>query len=171
VNKKYDPIALEILKIARELVLNEYTDKRAQDHNKWLADFETVWKNTRIRLPYPDIPPYPTETEIVKRAQVLMDFIHDNYTEITPETEHTTESEEISHNEPILESVENTFTTQTIVEETSEEHIEESLVEVVNETIESTIKQSDLTIAQAPTLPKTKSSEGMLPSFLRKLTT
>lgn len=78
-NPSYDPVALEILKMARELVINEYTDRRAQDHNKWLADFEVVWKNNRIRLPYPDIPPYPTETQIVARAQVLLDFLKVNH--------------------------------------------------------------------------------------------
>jgi hypothetical protein len=86
--KSHDPVALEILKIARELVINEYTDKRAQDHNKWLANSDVAWKSNRIRLPYPDIPPYPTEKEIVSRAQVLMNFIHKNYEEAlnTPES-------------------------------------------------------------------------------------
>jgi hypothetical protein len=86
-SKAHDPVALEILKIARELVINEYTDRRAQDHNRWLADFEVAWKNNRIKLPYPDIPPYPTEKEIVGRAQVLMDFIHKNYEETLNELE------------------------------------------------------------------------------------
>jgi hypothetical protein len=163
VNKKYDPIALDILKMARELVLNEYTDKRAQDHNKWLADFETVWKNTRVRLPYPDIPPYPTETEIVKRAQVLMDFIHDNYAEITVESNTVNESTQTKTTDLPAETVHNLSAEHINVEEIVEEHLEESLVEVVNETIESTIKKSEPV--------KAKPTQGMFPTFLRKLTT
>lgn len=170
-NKKYDPIALEILKMARELVLNEYTDKRAQDHNKWLADFETVWKNTRIRLPYPDIPPYPTETEIVKRAQVLMDFIHDNYSETTIEVIPNEEPTQAKSTEPTVDTVQPAITEQSIVEEIEQEYIEESLVEVVNETIKSTIKKEETTHVQKPAEVKTKPTEGMLPTFLRKLTT
>jgi hypothetical protein len=153
VSKKYDPIALEILKMARELVLNEYTDKRAQDHNKWLAEFETVWKNNRVRLPYPDIPPYPTEKEIVKRAQTLMDFIHDNYSN-TP-TEPATDTQPTASNSDIED--------------------EESLKEVVNEAILDTIKQPDIAKEEAkdtvPVPVKEKTAEGGFPSFFRKLTT
>lgn len=83
----YDPVSLEILKMARDLVINEYTDRRAQDHNKWLADFEVIWKNNRIRLPYPDIPPYPTETEIVARAQILLNFLSANHQQSQPVAE------------------------------------------------------------------------------------
>jgi hypothetical protein len=92
--RTYDPVALEILKMARELVINEYTDKRAQDHNKWLANSELLWKTNKVRLPYPDIPPYPTEIEIVKRAQVLMDFLNYNYIDETASQEETVDQPE-----------------------------------------------------------------------------
>ena len=70
-----DPTYFEILKMARELIVNEHMDKRAELHNKWLANAEKFWKTNRINLPYPTIPPYPTEKEIVARAQILLDFL------------------------------------------------------------------------------------------------
>lgn len=69
------PTRYEILKMAREIVTGEYTDKRAQDHNKWLADSDVAWKTQRIKLPYPEFPPFPNENIIVERAKILVDFI------------------------------------------------------------------------------------------------
>lgn len=68
-------VYFELLKMAKEIVVNEYIDRRAQDHNKWLADSDVAWKLRRVKLPYPTIPPYPTEKEIVARAQTLYDFL------------------------------------------------------------------------------------------------
>lgn len=70
-----DLINLEILKIARELVINEHTDRRANLHNQWLVDSDRLWRTNRKRLAYPEIPPYPTEKEILERAKVLMGFL------------------------------------------------------------------------------------------------
>lgn len=66
---------MELLRMARELVINEYIDKRAQDHNKWLADAETAWKTRGVNLPYPSFPIYPTEADILSRATVLNTFL------------------------------------------------------------------------------------------------
>jgi hypothetical protein len=66
---------LELLRMARELVLNEYIDRRAQDHNKWLADADVAWRTNGIKLPYPSFPIYPTEEEIITRAVSLHDFL------------------------------------------------------------------------------------------------
>lgn len=66
---------MELLKMARELCINEYIDKRAQDHNKWLADAEVTWKTQGVNLPYPKFPAYPTEADILTRATVLNTFL------------------------------------------------------------------------------------------------
>jgi hypothetical protein len=73
--KIIDPSRLEILKIARELVINEYIDRRAQEHNEWLEKSAELWKTQRLALAYPVIPPYPTEKEIIARAVTLMEFL------------------------------------------------------------------------------------------------
>lgn len=70
-----DPRALEILRMARELVINEHTDRRAEMHNQWLTESSELWRTRRIRLAYPPIPPYPNENDIIARAKTLMDFV------------------------------------------------------------------------------------------------
>lgn len=80
--EKINPITLEILRMAKEIVINEYTDRRAQEHNQWLKDSEETWRTKRVKLPYPDIPPYPTEVEIVKRGQTLFAFLKTNEVEV-----------------------------------------------------------------------------------------
>ena len=77
---KFELANLEILKMARDLVINEYTDRRAEMHNKWLIESDHLWQTQKLRLSYPSIPPYPTEHEILARAQVLLDFIKTNQT-------------------------------------------------------------------------------------------
>lgn len=67
---------MEILKMARELVINEYTDMRAQLHNQWLVESDKMWKTRKVRLAYPRIPPYPTEQDILDRANKLLNFVN-----------------------------------------------------------------------------------------------
>ena len=75
---KKESQAMEILRMARELVINEHTDKRAQMHNEWVAQSDYLWKTKKQKLAYPPIPPYPTEAEILLRAKTLIGFLkHD----------------------------------------------------------------------------------------------
>ncbi len=67
---------LELLRMARELVINEYIDKRAQDHNAWLAQSDVAWKTKGVKLPYPAFPPYPTEAYIIARANALEQYLN-----------------------------------------------------------------------------------------------
>ena len=73
-----DTTLLEVLKLARDLVINEHTDRRAHIHNQWVFDSEFLLKTKRVRLQYPPIPPYPTEAHIIERAQSLLDFLNNN---------------------------------------------------------------------------------------------
>ena len=82
---------LEILKMAKEIVINEHVDRRAEVHNQWLLDSDLLWKSRKLRLAYPTILPYPTEIDIVVRAKVLMDFLNshtilDNKPPVSQET-------------------------------------------------------------------------------------
>lgn len=69
-------INLEILKMAKDIVINAYVDRRAQIHNDWLAKSDELWQKSKQRLRYPDIPPYPTELDIVERAKIMSDFMN-----------------------------------------------------------------------------------------------
>lgn len=71
----YDAVNLELLRIARELVVNEYTDRRAEMHNKWLVESEHLWRTQRLRLAYPTIPSPPRESDILEVAKKLMEFV------------------------------------------------------------------------------------------------
>lgn len=85
------PTNLEILRMAREIVHNEYIDAKAQLHNKWLADSDALWRTSRVRLVYPPFPPYPTEDVIVARAKVLKNFLISNQ-----ESEEPTQQQEVN---------------------------------------------------------------------------
>ena len=75
---------LEILRMAKDIVINEHTDRRAQLHNKWLVDSDRLWKTKKLKLAYPTIPPYPTEGDIVLRAQSLFAFLNTTVPEPVP---------------------------------------------------------------------------------------
>lgn len=66
---------LELLKMARELLNEEYINRRAEDHNQWIADCDVEWRTRRVKLPYPPFAPYPTEAEIVAKALALYNFV------------------------------------------------------------------------------------------------
>ena len=65
----------ELLKMARELLNEEYINRRAEDHNKWVAECDAAWKNRGIKLPYPPFAPYPSEAEIIAKATSLYGFL------------------------------------------------------------------------------------------------
>lgn len=67
---------LEALKLARELVIQEYQDMRGKAHNKWVIDSTILWNTRRIKLPYPDLPPFPSDNDIISRAKILVGFIN-----------------------------------------------------------------------------------------------
>ena len=100
-SREVDPVLLEILRMTREIVINEYTDRRAELHNRWLADYEHSWRNYRVKIPSPSIPPYPTEVEIVDRAKVLFDFIMRD----TPDIEQTVPKTVEPIIAPVVESI------------------------------------------------------------------
>lgn len=70
-------ISIEVLKMAWQLAINEYTDQRARDHTDWLARSEEVWRKQRLKLPYPAVPPVPSEADVLARAHALMGFLTD----------------------------------------------------------------------------------------------
>lgn len=66
----------ELLKMAREILNEDYINRRAEDHNKWVAENEELWRTKRRNLPYPPFAKYPTDEEIVRAAANLYDFIY-----------------------------------------------------------------------------------------------
>jgi hypothetical protein len=66
---------LQLLKMAHEILFNEYIDKKAQLHNQWSAESEIAWRRG-IRVPYPSFPPYPNHEEIMRKAIELDRFLN-----------------------------------------------------------------------------------------------
>lgn len=61
--------------MARQMLNEEYINRRAEDHNKWLAEADVAWRTKGVKLPYPPFAPYPTEEQILQRAQELLKFV------------------------------------------------------------------------------------------------
>ena len=70
-----NPASIEILRLAKELAYSDYNNRKADLHNQWLKESDYMWKTQRLRVAYPPIPPFPTEEDIAKRAERLLDFL------------------------------------------------------------------------------------------------
>lgn len=65
----------EVLKIARDLLNEQYLAQRHESHSKWLADSEAHYKSTGGLLPYPALAPYPSESDIINKAASLYKYV------------------------------------------------------------------------------------------------
>ena len=72
---EYAKHRMEVLRMARQLLNEEYINRRAEDHNKWLAESDVAWRTKGVKLPYPPFAPYPTEAQILAKAQELIGFV------------------------------------------------------------------------------------------------
>lgn len=84
---------VRLLELAKELLIMEYNDRKAQDHNRWLLESEKAWRVSRTRLEHPSFPPFPTHDDIVQRAKSLQGFVQ-AHQELTV-TDYTSEQESI----------------------------------------------------------------------------
>ena len=76
VEKKDNPSNVELLKIAKDLVYSEYATKKNDIHEKWVVESLYLWQTQQVRLAYPELPPYPSDRDIVDRAKQLVEFIN-----------------------------------------------------------------------------------------------
>ena len=67
---------LELLKLARNLLNEEYVKARADEYSQWVRDCETAWREHGIKLPYPALPPMPSESDVVARALKLYNYVN-----------------------------------------------------------------------------------------------
>lgn len=63
----------EILKLACQSIIKDYTDQRAGSGNNWFDRSEEVWRKKRSGLPYPIIPPYPPEELVIEVSKILLE--------------------------------------------------------------------------------------------------
>jgi hypothetical protein len=68
-------IRLELLKMAKDMLSDEYYGKRESISNDWATKVESAKLNGGIIPDHPGFPSYPSENEIISKAQVLNGFV------------------------------------------------------------------------------------------------
>ena len=68
-------IRLELLKMAKDMLTDEYFGKREQISNNWQTQIETSRLKGETPPPHPGFPDFPSEAEIVKKATELNSFV------------------------------------------------------------------------------------------------
>ena len=68
-------IRLELLKMAKEMLTEEYYGKRDQISQDWQVKVESAKIHGQAIPEHPALPPYPTENEVITKAQSLNGFV------------------------------------------------------------------------------------------------
>ena len=74
-NKSPYEIRLEVLKLAQDAQMQHYEANRERIINNWQVAVETARMNGQEPPAMPDLPAFPTEEKIVKKAQFLGEYI------------------------------------------------------------------------------------------------
>jgi len=74
-------IRLELLKMAKDLLLEEYHSNKDRLQQEWHVKVESAKLNGQPIPEHPAFPTYPTENDIITKAQSLNGFVSN----ITPE--------------------------------------------------------------------------------------
>ena len=78
-------IRLELLKMAKELLTDSYFSEKNRLSEDWHVKVDSAKLNGQPIPEHPSYPPYPTETDIINKAQTLNGFVSN----IQTETRHT----------------------------------------------------------------------------------
>ena len=68
-------IRLELLKMAKDMLSDEYYGKREQVSNDWQTKVESAKLNGGTIPDHPGFPAYPSENDIITKAQALNGFV------------------------------------------------------------------------------------------------
>jgi hypothetical protein len=68
-------IRLELLKMAKELLLEDFVANKERLINEWQVKVESAKLNGQAIPDHPAFPTYPSETEIIAKAQALNGFV------------------------------------------------------------------------------------------------
>lgn len=98
VEKKDNPSNVELLKVAKDLVYSEYAARKNDIHEKWVVESLYLWQTQHVRLAYPELPPYPTDRDILDRAKSLVVFINTPRPDLGEETMENTQVNNITIN-------------------------------------------------------------------------
>jgi hypothetical protein len=76
-------IRLELLKMAKDLLIEEYHSNKDRLQQEWHVKVESAKLNGQVIPDHPPYPTYPTETDIIAKAQSLNGFVSNITTEKT----------------------------------------------------------------------------------------
>jgi hypothetical protein len=68
-------IRLELLKMAKDMLHEEYYAQRERISNNWSMQCETARHKGETPPEHPGFPPIPSETDIIAKAQALNGFV------------------------------------------------------------------------------------------------
>ena len=68
-------IRLELLKMAKDMLADDYFGKREQIGNDWSTKVESAKLNGGIIPEHPGFPPFPSEQDIIAKASALNGFV------------------------------------------------------------------------------------------------
>jgi hypothetical protein len=68
-------IRLELLKMARDMLSEDFHGKCQQESSDWSVKVDTAKINGGQIPDHPSFPPYPAEAEIIAKAQALNGFV------------------------------------------------------------------------------------------------
>jgi hypothetical protein len=68
-------IRLELLKMAQSMLTDDYMFKRTAVENQWNAQVDAAKIACQPPPELPPLPPYPTETDVIRKATELNSFV------------------------------------------------------------------------------------------------
>ena len=77
-------IRLELLKMAKDMLNDDYYGKREVISNDWSTKVESARHAGQTPPEHPGYPAYPSESEIIAKAQVLNGFVSNIPTDVKP---------------------------------------------------------------------------------------
>lgn len=75
-------LRLELIKVAKDMLEQEYHSKREVIHNNWQVASENARTQGQALPNQPEFPSFPSEAEIIAKAQALNGFV----SQVTTET-------------------------------------------------------------------------------------
>jgi hypothetical protein len=86
---------IEVLKIARDLLMDEYVELVNQLEQRWSAESALYWRAQQVMVDYPALPAPPSVDRILEKAEQLLAFFNGDVMKWYPEPA------EPSDNEPV----------------------------------------------------------------------
>lgn len=71
-------IRLELLKLSKEMLEQDYYASREVSHNNWNSACENARQRGEPLPPQPSLPTFPSEDEVIAKANALNQFVSGN---------------------------------------------------------------------------------------------